>query len=90
MLLLGYIWEGVFILSSGTFLISTIDNLLRPKLVGRDTQMSPILVFFGSLGGLVVFGVTGFLLGPIMVALCLTLWNIYAAEFKEQLKSYNS
>lgn len=89
-LLLGHVWEGIFILSMGAFLISTIDNLLRPRLVGRDTQMHPILVFFGSLGGIVVFGATGFLLGPIMVALCLTLWNIYAVEFKDQLREYNS
>ncbi|TAK97122.1 AI-2E family transporter [Patescibacteria group bacterium] len=89
LLLLGSIWEGLLILLVGAFIISTIDNLLRPKLVGRDTQMHPILVFFGSLGGLVVFGATGFLIGPIVVALCLTLWNIYAVEFKDQLREYN-
>jgi predicted PurR-regulated permease PerM len=90
LLLIGNIWEGAFVLLAGSLLISTIDNFLRPKLVGRDTQMHPLLVFFATLGGLALFGVTGFILGPLVVAMCLTLWNIYALEFKDQLQGYNS
>lgn len=79
MLMAGNIWQGVVILAAGILIISTIDNLLRPKLVGRDTQMHPLLVFFSTLGGIIVFGLSGFILGPIIMAFFLTLWEIYAA-----------
>lgn len=90
MLLMGNVWQGIFILSAGVGLISTFDNLLRPKLVGNDSQMHPLLVLFATLGGLAVFGVTGFIIGPVVVAMCLALWGIYATEFKEQLAEYNA
>jgi predicted PurR-regulated permease PerM len=90
MLLIGNVWQGVFILSVGVGLISTFDNLLRPKLVGSDSEMHPLLVLFATLGGLAVFGITGFIIGPVLVAMCLALWGIYAVEFKEQLQEYNN
>lgn len=89
MIFLGNIWEGVFILAVGGGVISTIDNLLRPKLVGRDTQMHPLLIFFSILGGIAFVGISGFIIGPILVAFFLTLWEIYAVEFKGQLNKYN-
>ena len=90
MLLLGNAWEGIFILAVGTFIISLIDNFLRPALVGKDTQMHPLMVFFATLGGVGLFGFLGFILGPIIVALFLSLWDIYAVEFKKQLRNFNA
>ncbi len=90
MLLMGNIWQGIVILSVGFGVISIIDNFLRPELVGKDTQMHPLVVFFATLGGISLLGFLGFIIGPIIVALFLTLWNIYAMEFKGQLKKYNS
>jgi predicted PurR-regulated permease PerM len=90
LLLGGGTWEGIFILSVGLFIISTVDNLIRPKLVGRDTQIHPLLIFFATLGGFMVFGPTGFILGPVIVALALSFWNIYASEFKDDLRSFNA
>ena len=84
------IWQGVVILVVGVSVVSVIDNLLRPKLVGKDSQMNPLLVFFAMLGGINIFGFLGFIIGPIIVALALTLWDIYAVEFKSQLKKYNA
>jgi len=89
MFLMGNIWQGIFILSVGVGIISTIDNLLRPRLIGKDTQIHPLLVFFATLGGLAVFGATGFIIGPVIVAMCLALWGIYAVEFNDQLNEYN-
>lgn len=89
LLLLGNIWQGLFVLGVGMGLVSTIDNILRPKLVGRDTNMHPLLVFFATLGGLSLFGLLGFIIGPIIVALFLALADIYMTEFHRQLKSYN-
>lgn len=89
MLLTGNIWQGVVIFSIGFGVISVIDNFLRPELVGKDTQMHPLVVFFATLGGISLLGFLGFIIGPIIVALSITLWNIYAVEFKGQLKKYN-
>jgi len=90
LLLLGNIWQGIFILTVGLLIISLIDNVLRPELVGKDTQMHPLIVFFATLGGIALFGFLGFIIGPIIVALFLSLWDIYAVEFKKQLKSFNA
>lgn len=89
LLFMGDIWQGVFVLVFGGIVISFIDNILRPKLVGSDTEMHPLLVFFATLGGLIAFGVIGFVIGPVIMALFLTLWDIYGKEFKSQLKKFN-
>lgn len=89
LLFLGHIWEGVFVLSIGAGVISLIDNILRPKLVGQDTQMHPLMVFFATIGGLALFGLPGFIIGPIIVALFMALFEIYGIEFRDQLKEYN-
>jgi predicted PurR-regulated permease PerM len=89
MLLLGHIWQGIFILVVGIVVISVLDNILRPKLVGRDTQMHPLMVFFATLGGITFFGLPGFVIGPIIVSLFLALGEIYTVEFRDQLNGYN-
>lgn len=89
MLFLGDIWQGIFILSVGLGIISVIDNVLRPKLVGKDTQMHPLLIFFATLGGIALFGLPGFVIGPIIVSLFMALSEIYSIEFRDQLKEYN-
>lgn len=89
MLLLGNIWQGIFILAMGASVISVIDNILRPKLVGRDTEMHPLMVFFATLGGISFFGLPGFIIGPIIVSLFLALGEIYSIEFRGQLNEYN-
>jgi len=89
MFFLGQIWQGIFILAVGFGVISVIDNILRPKLVGKDTQMHPLLIFFASLGGISLFGLPGFIIGPIIVSLFMALSEIYSIEFRDQLKEYN-
>ena len=89
MLLLGFVWQGVVILLVGGLVISTIDNFLRPKLVGDETSLHPLLVFLSTLGGLALFGIAGFLLGPVVVVLFITLLDIYQTEFKTDLKRFN-
>jgi predicted PurR-regulated permease PerM len=70
--------------------VSSVDNLLRPRLVGRDTQMHDLLVLFGTLGGLLLFGVLGFIVGPIVAALFVTIWEIYGSVFRDQLSGPGS
>ncbi|MFZ1655113.1 MAG: AI-2E family transporter [Candidatus Moraniibacteriota bacterium] len=90
LLLLGQVWQGAFILVVGSGVISLIDNILRPKLVGKDTQMHPLMVFFATLGGISLFGLPGFIIGPIIVSLFMALGEIYSIEFKNQLAEYNN
>ncbi|MEI8096844.1 MAG: AI-2E family transporter [Candidatus Moraniibacteriota bacterium] len=90
MFLLGDIWQGVFIFSVGIGIISVIDNVLRPKLVGKDTEMHPLLILFATLGGIAVFGLSGFIIGPIVISLFMALGEIYTIEFRDQLKEYNN
>ena len=62
-----------------------MDNLLRPRLVGRDTQMHDLLILVAAIGGIYLFGVLGFLVGPILAALFITVWDIYGMVFKDVL-----
>jgi predicted PurR-regulated permease PerM len=65
--------------------VGMVDNVLRPRLVGRDTEMSDLLVLISTLGGIVAFGATGFIIGPIIAALWVTVWEIYGEMFSEYL-----
>ncbi len=85
MILTGHIWQGIVILIAGVSIVSTIDNILRPMIVGKDIQMHPVLVLFSTLGGLVVFGLSGFVLGPLVAAFCQTLWNLYEQYYRAEL-----
>jgi len=71
---------GLALFSS--LVIGSVDNLLRPMLVGRDTRMHELLIFFSTLGGLMLFGATGFIVGPILAALFLTVWELFGVAFR--------
>ncbi|MDP6460536.1 MAG: AI-2E family transporter [Gemmatimonadota bacterium] len=66
-------------------IVGSLDNLLRPRLVGRDTQMPDLLIFLGTAGGILLFGIPGFLVGPILAALFVTVWEIYGHVFRDIL-----
>lgn len=66
-------------------LVGSVDNILRPKLVGSDTQLHELMIFFSTLGGLLTFGLSGFIIGPIIAALFVTVWEIYGVEFRPWL-----
>ncbi len=65
--------------------VGTVDNLLRPRLVGRDTEMSDLMVLLSTLGGIVLFGALGIVVGPLVGALFITVWDLYGAAFKDVL-----
>jgi predicted PurR-regulated permease PerM len=81
----GRYWEAVGLIAFCGLVVGSIDNLLRPRLVGRDTEMHELLIFFSTLGGLILFGVMGFIVGPIIAALFVTVWEIYGDVFKDVL-----
>ena len=70
--------------------VGTVDNFLRPMLVGRDAKMPDLLILLGTLGGLFLFGPIGFIVGPIVCGLFLTVWDIYGATFREVLPPVTS
>jgi predicted PurR-regulated permease PerM len=70
--------------------VGTVDNFLRPVLVGRDAKMPDLLILIGTLGGLFLFGPIGFIVGPIVCGLFLTVWDIYGTTFKEILPPVTS
>jgi predicted PurR-regulated permease PerM len=70
--------------------VGSIDNVLRPRLVGRDTRMPDLLILFSTLGGLMLFGLVGFLIGPIVAAIFVTLWDIYGVVFADALPPVGS
>ena len=71
-------------------MVGTVDNFLRPVLVGRDAKMPDLLILIGTLGGLFLFGPIGFIVGPIVCGLFLTVWDIYGATFREILPPVTS
>jgi len=84
MIIQGYIWQGILILVYGVLVISMVDNLLRPLLLGHDVQMHPLMIFLSTLGGIVLFGLTGFVLGPVIASLLLSCWRIYEEDIREK------
>lgn len=62
-----------------------LDNVVRPRLVGKDTEMHDLFVLFGTLGGIAMFGLLGIIIGPIIAALFITIWEIYGNVFHEYL-----
>lgn len=76
-LLSGMIWQGVVLGLFGVFVIGLVDNVLRPILVGKDTKMPDYMILISTLGGLAVFGLNGFVIGPLIAALFLSSWALF-------------
>jgi predicted PurR-regulated permease PerM len=68
-----------------SLIVATIDNLLRPALVGRDTKLPDVLILISTLGGIVLFGITGFVIGPLIASMFVTVWEIYGEAFRDVL-----
>ena len=75
----GATWQGILLLAYGVLVIGLVDNVLRPTLVGKDTKMPDYVVLVSTLGGLALFGIHGFVLGPVIAALFMAAWAIFAA-----------
>ena len=75
----GAIWQAVALCAWGVLVIGLIDNLLRPVLVGKDTRLPDYVVMITTLGGMVVFGINGFVIGPAIAAMFLAVWHIHIA-----------
>lgn len=85
LLLTGDHVSGVVLLAYGVFVIGLADNILRPVLVGRDTKLPDFMVLLSTLGGFSLFGMDGFVTGPMLAVLFVTVWKIFMDEFKPPL-----
>jgi predicted PurR-regulated permease PerM len=85
LLIKGQIVAGVGLLIWSVAVVGSVDNVLRPRLVGGDTQMPDLLILLSTLGGLSLFGAIGLIVGPLIAALFLTVWDIYRVSFRDLL-----
>ncbi|CAM5194557.1 Putative PurR-regulated permease PerM OS=Castellaniella defragrans OX=75697 GN=HNR28_000478 PE=3 SV=1 [Castellaniella defragrans] len=76
-LVTGAYWQGIVLTVFGVVVIGLIDNLLRPILVGKDTKLPDYVVLISTLGGLSVFGLNGFVIGPLFAALFFACWDLF-------------
>ncbi len=81
----GAVAKGVGLFVFCAVVVGSVDNLLRPILVGKDTQMHELMIFFGTMGGIFMFGIVGVFIGPIIAALFVTIWEIYGQAFQNIL-----
>ena len=79
-LLTGATWQGVVLIAYGVLVIGLVDNVLRPILVGNDTKMPDYVVLISTLGGMAMFGLNGFVIGPVIAAMFMAVWDMVASS----------
>ncbi len=80
----GPMWKGIAMLLWGAGVVTTVDNFLRPMLIGQDTKLPVLFLFFSILGGLGAYGLIGLFLGPILLAILITAIQIYREEYLDE------
>ncbi|HUQ30179.1 MAG TPA: AI-2E family transporter [Candidatus Paceibacterota bacterium] len=81
----GSLWQALVVILGGIFIIGTVDNVIRPLLVGRDIEMPDALVLLAILGGVATFGIAGIIIGPVIGALFLSIWDLFGKDFSEEI-----
>jgi predicted PurR-regulated permease PerM len=84
--ILGFYWEAVFVMAWGIFVVGTVDNFLRPYLIGGKAKTYPLITFFVILGGIFTMGLKGIIVGPLVLMVVMSLLHIYEAEYSKVLK----
>ena len=75
-LLVGAAWKSLVLVAYGVVVHGLVDNLLRPILVGKDARMPDYVVMITTLGGMAVFGINGFIIGPTITAMFIAVWHL--------------
>ncbi len=81
----GEVWQGIAVFAIAAVVVGGVDNVLGPRLVARGAGLHDLLIFFSTLGGISLFGVMGFIIGPIIAALFISILEVYGIEFRTQL-----
>ena len=79
-LVTGAVWQGVVLIVFGVLVIGLVDNVLRPVLVGKDTKMPDYVVLIATLGGMAIFGLNGFVIGPLIAAMFMAVWDLFSTS----------
>jgi len=79
-LLTGALWQGIGLTAFCVLVIGMVDNILRPILVGKDTKLPDWLILISTLGGMALFGLNGFVIGPLVAALFTAVWDLFASN----------
>jgi predicted PurR-regulated permease PerM len=82
----GEVMKGLLLAAFCSLIVGSVDNVLRPRLVGRDTKLHDVLILFSTLGGILAFGPLGFIIGPIVAGLFVTSWEIFAVAYSDVLE----
>ena len=80
----GSVWQGAALAALGFFVISSVDNLVRPILVGRDTRVPDYVILITTLGGFELMGFNGFVMGPVIAALFIAIWQVVGESRTDQ------
>ena len=83
-LVTGEVGSGIALIAYGVLVIGLVDNVLRPILVGKDTKMPDYVVLISTLGGMAAFGLNGFVIGPVIAAMFIAVWDIYITARAER------
>ncbi|MEP7139825.1 MAG: AI-2E family transporter [Caldimonas sp.] len=83
LLAIGQVWQGAGLIAYGILVIGLVDNVLRPILVGKDTQLPDYLVLISTIGGIAVIGLNGFVVGPLIAAMFVSAWELMSRERRE-------
>ena len=81
-LVTGAVWQGLVLFAYGVLVIGLVDNILRPILIGQDTKIPDYVVLISTLGGIVIFGANGFVIGPIIAAIFISVWAAFSPSGK--------
>ncbi|WP_034944566.1 AI-2E family transporter [Erwinia oleae] len=76
----GMLWKGILLVAFFVVVIGLVDNILRPLLVGKDTKMPDYLILIATLGGMEIYGINGFVIGPLIAALFIACWNLLSGR----------
>jgi predicted PurR-regulated permease PerM len=80
LLAVGQVWQGAGLIAYGVLVIGLVDNVLRPTLVGKDTHLPDYLVLIATIGGIAVIGLNGFVIGPLIAAMFVSVWELMAKD----------
>lgn len=83
---IGAVWKGVVLIAFGMLVIGLVDNVMRPLIVGKDTRLPDYVVLLSTLGGIVLLGVNGFIVGPLVASMFVAAWDIYASDSRMKQK----
>jgi predicted PurR-regulated permease PerM len=78
----GDILQGLILFAYGVLVISLVDNILRPLLIGQETSLPDYVILISTLGGIIVFGANGFVIGPVLAALFIALWAVFSSSYQ--------